>query len=304
MTNVDSTPARRTLAPVLGPALPYLLHLRPAEWPILAAHLTVGWMMASGLRWPDGYALTGIAAWVLGLNGGTLALNSAFDRDDGDIAYLRAPPPPPKWLAHFGLALMVGGLLLTWSVGPVWRTIYGICLVLSIAYSVPPVRLKRIGGVDWMINVAGFGLLTPLAGWELSGRPLDAVALLVFIGFALLFGALYPLTQLYQLDQDRARGDRNFASLLGRRGSLAASLFLAGAAFGILGSAAWLSDWVVVPGLRWAAIGAAFMAWLAVLLPWRRQGSGWTSAEHQRGMYHALAAWALTDLAVLIAWVF
>lgn len=303
-TATQTTAARRAMAPLLGPALPYVLHLRPAEWPILAGHFTVGWMLASGLRFPDGYALIGIAAWVIGLNGGTLALNSAFDRDEGDIAYLHSPPPAPRWLAHFGLLFMVGGLLVTWSVGPIWRTIYALCMVLSVAYSVPPLRLKRVAGVDWLINMAGFGLLTPLAAWELSGRPLNSVALLVFIGFALLFGALYPLTQLYQMDQDRARGDRNFALLLGRRGSLTAALFLTGAAFGVMASAAWLSHWVVLPGLRWAALGAAFMAWLAVLLPWRRVGSGWSSAEHQRGMYHALAAWALTDLAVLIAWVF
>lgn len=301
---VDATPARRVLSPLLGPGLPYLLHLRPAEWPIMAAHVTVAWLLASGLQLPDAFAITGIAAWVIALNGGTLALNSAFDRDDGDIAYLRSPPPVPRWLAHFALLLMIGGLVVTWEVGRTWRIIYAMCVLLSIMYSVPPLRLKRIGGIDWLINLVGFGLLTPLAGWELSGRPLDRIALLVFIGFALLFGALYPLTQLYQMDADRARGDRNFAALLGRRGSLRAALLLATAAFTVIGAAAWLSHWVVLPGLRWAALGAAFLAWLAVLLPWKQAAGGWTSAEQQRGMYHALAAWALTDLAVLVAWVF
>ena len=46
-----------------------------------------------------GPALLGLALWVVCLNGGTLALNSAFDRDEGDIAYLRRPPPPPRYLA-------------------------------------------------------------------------------------------------------------------------------------------------------------------------------------------------------------
>ena len=44
-------------------------------------------------------ALLGLVLWVVCLNGGTLALNSAFDRDEGDIAYLRRPPLPPRHLA-------------------------------------------------------------------------------------------------------------------------------------------------------------------------------------------------------------
>ena len=34
---------------LLGPRLDYLLHLRPAEWPIMAAHTAVGYLLAVGL---------------------------------------------------------------------------------------------------------------------------------------------------------------------------------------------------------------------------------------------------------------
>ena len=56
--------------------------------------------------------LGGIVLWVVCLNGGTLALNSAFDRDEGDVAYLKRPPPPPRHLAAFSLGLMGAGQLL------------------------------------------------------------------------------------------------------------------------------------------------------------------------------------------------
>src|SRR5690606_10401026 len=75
---LHATPARRAAGRVLGPLLPYLLHLRPAEWPILTGHLLTGWLLASGFRWPTASESMAIAAWVIGLNGGTLALNSAF----------------------------------------------------------------------------------------------------------------------------------------------------------------------------------------------------------------------------------
>ena len=67
----------------------------------MAAHTAVGYLLAVGLAGAArgerlGPALLGLALWVVCLNGGTLALNSAFDRDEGDIAYLRRPPPPPR----------------------------------------------------------------------------------------------------------------------------------------------------------------------------------------------------------------
>ena len=81
-----------------GDLFSYLLHLRPAEWPIMAAHTALGWVLAVGVRGAlhgehAGAALTALVLWVVLLNGGTLALNTAFDRDEGDIGYLRAPPP-------------------------------------------------------------------------------------------------------------------------------------------------------------------------------------------------------------------
>lgn len=296
--------ARATTERLLGPAAPYILHLRPMEWPILAGHLALGWLLAAGLHLPDGHALLAMAAWVVGLNGGTLALNSAIDRDTDDIAYLKRPPPAPTGLAGFGLGLMLAGLVLTWHFGEMWRGMYALCVVMSMAYSLPPLRLKRVAGLDWLINVLGFGAFTPLAGWAITGRILEPHHALVLWGFAPLFGALYPLTQLYQLDADRGRGDVTTAARLGVRRSLTGAIALVIIAFAMFGLAAWQVGWPSLPGLRWSALAVAAMAWMVVLLPWREFGSGWTSADHQRGMYHALTAWALTDAALVIAWVF
>lgn len=299
---LEATAIRRLGRRILGPALPYVLHLRPAEWPVMAAHTALGWFLASGLTAPDGRLWLGLAAWVVGLNGGTLALNSAFDRDDGDIAYLRQPPAPPASLAGFAMLLMLAGLVAGWSLGPTWRVLYAACLLMSVAYSVPPLRLKRVGGVDWVINMIGFGALTPWAGWASYGLPLDLQHALVLLGFCPLFAGLYPLTQLYQLDADRRRGDRTLALRLGVGRSLSVAIGAVLLAFAMLGGAATLSNWPGDGALRWAALATALTAWLVVLLPWRRGGRGWSSAEHQRGMYHALVAWALTDSAVLLAW--
>ena len=293
---------------LLGRGFDYLLHLRPAEWPIMAVHLLTGSALAIGLagilEGEGGAALwAGAAAFVVGINGGTLALNSAFDRDEGDVAYLRRPPPPPRGLALFGVLLMAGALLVALALPAGFLLASAICAVLSVAYSVPPLRLKAAAGFDWAINMAGFGFLTPYAGWALTGRDVAGPGLVVLIAFAFLFGALYPLTQLYQVEEDSRRGDRTLAVRLGIGRSLAVALGAAVLAFAGFMAAGLASGWRGGDAVaRWSALALAGAAWLVVLLPWRRHYNSMNPDAHQSGMHRALAAWAITDMAVLFAW--
>ena len=293
---------------VLGAGLDYILHLRPAEWPIMAAHTALGYLLATGLAGAGnptwlGPGLLGIALWVVCLNGGTLALNSAYDRDEGDIAYLRNPPPPPRHLAGFSLALMGLGQLLALALPARFAAAYAVCFLLSVLYSVPPVRLKAVAGADWLINMWGFGTLTPYAGWAATGLPLDQSRTLVLLAFCPLFAALYPLTQLYQLEDDLRRGDRTLAVALGTRRSLDVALGATALAFAIFALAGARAGWGIGADLwRWLLLGVALAAWVGLLLPWRARQARLAPADHQRGMYLALGAWAVTDAAVLLAW--
>ena len=292
---------------LLGSRFDYLLHTRPTEWPIMAAHTLVGYLLAVGVSGAVrgerlGPALLGVGLWVVCLNGGTLALNSAYDRDEGDIAYLRRPPPPPPHLAGFGFGLMVLGLLGSFLLPAPYRIAYAVCLGLSVLYSVPPFRLKAVPGADWIINMVGFGTLTPYAGWATTGLPLDPARGLVLLAFCPLFAALYPLTQIYQLEEDRRRGDLTLAAILGIRRSLIASLVTAALAFGLFVAAGLRSGWGAGHAWRWGALALCVAAWGFVLVPWLGRQGKMGPAEHQRGMYRALAAWALTDAAVVATW--
>jgi 4-hydroxybenzoate polyprenyltransferase len=298
--------ARQAGYRLLGTRLDYLLHLRPAEWPIVAGHTAVGYLLAvgpagalAGARWRE--AALGTVLWVICLNGGTLALNSAFDRDEGDIAYLRRPPPPPRGLAPASLALMLAGQALAFALPPAYRIAYAACVVMSLLYSVPPMRLKAVAGADWLINMLGFGTLTPYAGWAATGVPLEPARGLTLIAFCPLFAALYPLTQIYQLEEDTRRGDRTLATVLGVRGSLDAAAAALAVAFVLFGAAGVVAGWGLgARAWRWPVLALALAGWLAVLLPWRRDARQFGIGDHQRGMYRALAAWALTDLVVLV----
>ena len=286
-----------------GDGFSYVLHLRPAEWPIMVAHTVLGFVLAVGLvpflhreRW--GAAALAVAIWVVCLNGGTLALNSVFDQDEGDIGYLRSPPAPPAHLLAFSLGLLVAGQLLAFLLPLGYAAIYAVCFAMSVAYSVPPFRFKAVAGVDWVINMWGFGTFTPYAGWAASGRPLDLVHGLVLLGFCPLFASFYPLTQIYQFEEDARRGDRTLALILGLRRSLVVAIAAMALAFVLFFVAAVLGYAGV---WQWLGLIVALAAWLRVLVPWYRRREAMTPDDHQQGFYAALTAWAITDVAVLIA---
>jgi lycopene elongase/hydratase (dihydrobisanhydrobacterioruberin-forming) len=286
-----------------GEAFSYLLHLRPREWPIMAAHTALGFVLAVGVRGVlEGRQLGALAAglgiWVVLGNGGTLAINSAFDHDEGDIGYLDAPPPAPRHLAVFALALMAAGQLLALLLPAGFALAYAACFAMSLVYSVPPVRLKAVAGADWVINMIGFGTLTPYAGWALTGRPLPVAMAVVLWSFGALFASLYPLTQLYQFEEDARRGDRTLALRLGMRGSLIVAVVAAVVAFGMMG---WAARAIGVAPWQWGALIVAAAAWATVLLPWLARYAAMEPFEHQRGMYAALGAWAVTDVAAIAA---
>lgn len=304
-----NTTARRAGYRLFGAGFDYILHLRPAEWPIMAAHTLLGYLLAVGVTGAlHGVqlreALLGLVLWVLCLNGGTLAINSAFDRDEGDIGYLRQPPPVPPHLGLLALLLMGAGQLLALLLPAGFAWAYALCFAMSLLYSVPPVRLKAVAGFDWLINMWGFGTLTPYAGYALTGKPLDLPHALILLAFCPLFASLYPLTQLYQFGEDAERGDRTLALRLGMRWSLLVAIASAIIAFGMLGWAGLASGWGRTPGdlARWAALAAAAAAWAWVLLPWLARHERMTPDEHQAGMYAGLRAWAVTDVLVILAW--
>jgi 4-hydroxybenzoate polyprenyltransferase len=200
---------------------------------------------------------------------------------------------------------MGAGLAVALTLPAPFTLAYGVCLALSILYSVPPFRLKAVAGADWLINMWGFGTLTPFAGWAATGRPLDPARGLVLLAFCPLFAALYPLTQLYQMEEDDRRGDRTLALRLGLRRSLVVAVLCAGLALALLVTAGVRAGWRLQPSgdvARWGGIVLIGAAWAAVLLPWLGRHARLSSADHQRRMYLALGAWAVTDVTVALAW--
>ena len=211
-------------------------------------------------------ARSGSVLWVVCLNGGTLALNSAFDRDEGDVAYLRRPPAPPRYLA--GVQPRPHGRSGSCSPSALaapYAIAYAVCFVLSLAYSVPPLRLKAVAGrrLDHQhVGLRHADAVSP-AGPPPACRSTWR-ARLVLLAFCPLFAALYPLTQLYQLEEDTRRGDRTLACVLGVRRSLTAALVAAGAGVRPVRGGRGCAPAGGSAGAdlaRWAGLAVALVAW-------------------------------------------
>jgi lycopene elongase/hydratase (dihydrobisanhydrobacterioruberin-forming) len=285
---------RRFFERLFGPrAMPYLLHLRPLEWPTMSAHFLLGTLLATGRGLRVTPSVFGWVVFVIFMNGGTLAINSAFDKDEGDIGYLKAPPEPPEHLLVFSSVLLGISAVLGFLLPLPFGLINLVCVVMSVLYSVPPFRLKARAGWDLFINCVGFGLLTPMAGWALTGRSFSRAILLASIGFAFLFASLYPMTQIYQVAEDSRRGDRTLVIQMGVGRSLALALLA------VLIAHTFFLVAVLAVGRTPLLLLPSLVAWLAVLIPWLQGWRTWTDHRHETGMYWGLGAWAVTDLSLL-----
>ncbi|HBF33829.1 TPA: hypothetical protein DDW35_04630 [Candidatus Sumerlaeota bacterium] len=296
-----------TAQPSPSTAVAYFLHLRPKSWPTVFAHAFAGALMAKG---PDIFkstgthallqALIGCIVWAVCMNGGTLAFNSAIDKDDGDVGFLNNPPPLPAHLATFGFVLMLIGAIAGFFLGVSYLVTYVVCIVLSWLYSAPPARLKTRGGWDVAVNMVGYGAATLLAGWFAVDPHPDGVAWTVALGFAFLFAVVYPMTQFYQREEDERKGARTLALMLGKNGSMIfihVSLVLAMLAWGCaLYLLAGRAPFISIPSIvLWAVQG---VIWLVFCLDW------WIRFDrypHQKGLYRSMALWAVTDIALVIS---
>ncbi len=174
------------------------------------------------------------------LYGGANAFNSYYDRDTGPIGGLYHPPPVTRGVWTAAVTLKITGGILATLIGGMFSIVYWTFVGLSLAYSHPRIRLKRYPVIGALTVAFGQGGLGFLAGWVL-GRPLDALRSLegtLGLATTMLFTvALYPLTQSYQIDTDRLRGDRTLPVVLGTPGAFRFSqiaLLLAGVCGGIL----------------------------------------------------------------------
>lgn len=245
-----------------------LIHLRLNFQIILAPIFLWGFVLAGGV--PGWRLVVGFLAVHVGLYGGVTALNSYYDRDKGPIGGLWNPPAWQAAMLPFAWTVQLIGLLMVLPLGLGISLTYIAIMLLSVAYSHPAVRLKAhpIGAL--LVVAVGQGTLGFLTGW-FSATPspdglLTLTHLVAIVGISLATVGLYPLTHIYQTEEDAERGDSTFAV---RWGTNAAFRFTLVTFFIAMLGIGWVV-WQVFSALEGALITVCYLAVLADIERWRR----------------------------------
>jgi hypothetical protein len=159
--------------------------------------------------------------------------NSYFDKDEKSIGGLKNPPPVKKGLyflaISFDVLAILAGLLIINITFACMLLIYGL---VSKAYSHPSIRLKKYALASWLITGFFQGFFTFMMCYigindfslETIWRPSIAIPALLT---SIMLWANYPMTQIYQHDEDTKRGDITLSKRLGIIGTFyfVASIF-------------------------------------------------------------------------------
>jgi 4-hydroxybenzoate polyprenyltransferase len=216
--------AYRRAVPLLR--IPFSLFLMP-----------IFWFGLSALRTPFGWERAAAVFVILHLlvypasNG----YNSFYDKDEDSIGGLKTPPKVTPELLHlvwlFDALALAGALLLGWP----FAMLVVVYLLVSKAYSYEGIRLKKYPLLSTAVVVVFQGaftfLLTQVGVGASQTQLFEKTNLLLALVSTLFLCGSYPLTQIYQHQEDTRRGDRTLSLRLGIRGTFvfAAGGLLAGA---------------------------------------------------------------------------
>jgi 4-hydroxybenzoate polyprenyltransferase len=262
---------------------PYLLHLRLGFNLLLSPiYLWGAFLGGGGLGDPRFWF--GYVSLHLFLYGGTTAFNSFYDEDDGPIGGMLRPPPVDPGLLRFSLVVQALGLLPAAASGPVFLLAWLALFTVFAAYSHPLTRLKARPAAALAAIALGQGAIGFALGWLAVALPAGLLSRTGLVGMtsaALVVTGLYVITQSYQAEADRARGDITLAVQLGA----GTSLLLAGLPLAVGGG---LVVWWVGLMLGWAR-AAVLAAFFAVLAAWLiRWALGFAEAEVERNFHVAM----------------
>lgn len=150
--------------------------------------------------------------------------NSYFDKDEGSIGGLKNPPKVTKQLYIISLLFDVLGLILSLTISLEFALMIFVYGAISKAYSHPSIRLKKFPVAGWLAAGIFQGYFTFLMSY-IAINNISLVETFVFeIQFAGILSSLlllgsYPMTQIYQHEEDASRGDITISQKLGILGT-------------------------------------------------------------------------------------
>jgi 1,4-dihydroxy-2-naphthoate octaprenyltransferase len=256
-----------------------LIHLRLHFQILLAPIFIWGYFLAGGR--PDRDFWLAFVAFHIFLYGGITAFNSYYDRDEGPVGGLAKPPPVTRALLPFSLVVQGLGIILAAWVNSSFLAIYLMIFGLGLAYSHPLTRLKSRPLAGLFTVGLGQGVLASLGGW-VTARPelsqVDGLSWVGILAITLTTMGFYPLTQIYQIEEDLERGDLTFAAWRGPKGTFRFAI-------GVQAVAALLLVGVVAQVLGWAnalVVAVVYGILAAATIHWSRTFDGARILENYR----------------------
>lgn len=159
--------------------------------------------------------------------------NSYFDKDEKSIGGLKNPPPVRKGLYALAIALDLVAIIVSYiKISTTFSLMVLAYGLVSKAYSHPLIRLKKHAWTSWIITGLTQGLYTfamcyvGVNDFRVE-QTLRMEVIIPGLLTSLMLWANYPITQIYQHEEDRKRGDITLSARLGITGTFyfAASVF-------------------------------------------------------------------------------
>lgn len=186
---------------------------------------------------------------------GTMWLNAGLDRDDKPTLFGESVAVPPH-VSRYAYPTFAFAIGLAFWLGAGVGVCVVLCTILSILYSHPRTAWKAHAWGGPFVNAVGYGALSPLGGFFLSGfAPTIRGAVVLAIAVAWISTA-YFAAQAFQEEEDRERDYRTLVVVKGPAFTLRltrALFWVAGGGTLALAAAGWFPRVVLValPGFVW-----------------------------------------------------
>ncbi len=146
--------------------------------------------------------------------------NSFMDRDSSPIGGLKNPLQPTKQLFFVTVVMDVAAIALSFIISVVFVIGVFFYILASRAYSYRKIRLKKFPIIGYLTVIIFQGAVTFFLVYHGSSSNHSLqVPVLAMIASSLLIGGFYPLTQIYQHEEDRKDHVITISFLLGYNGT-------------------------------------------------------------------------------------
>ncbi len=194
--------------------------------------------------------------------------NSYMDRDTGSIGGIEHPKAPTKQLLYSTIILDMAALALSLWISTWFFVGILAFIIASRAYSYRGIRLKKYPVIGYLtVIIFQGGLIYFLVKHACSEAQEFTESWSAILGSSFLIGAFYPLTQVYQHQQDKEDGVTSISAALGYRGTFIFTIIVFSLAMGCLG-------WYFANNLEldhFLIVQICMLPTLAYFLWWMRQ---------------------------------